>query len=71
MRKINKLLSTGLLLVGITMFLKNVVGIPEFFAGLGIGLGLFFELLGFYALNHDVSHLRMFKIKFIKKCFGY
>ncbi len=71
MRQWNKFLSMGLLIFGITLFLKNVIGIPEFFVGFGIGLGLFFELLGAYALRHDVSHLRMFKVKFIRKCFGY
>lgn len=70
LKKINKTLSIGLLIVAITLLLKHVVQLPEFICGLGYGTGIAFELIGAYSINHDISKLKNFKSSFLKKCWN-
>ena len=62
MNKPNKLVGIGLIIISTTLLLKNCsIQLPEFIAGLGLGCGIAFELIGAYSMNHDISKLKNYK----------
>lgn len=63
----NKLLSIGIFIIGITLFLKHITQVPDGIYGFLIGLGFGIELLGIYSINHDISKLKNLKRKLLKK----
>lgn len=68
MKKSNLLFIIGALIVGIMMILRELsIKMPDFVEGLGLGMGIACELMGAYAMNHDLSKLRNFKKRLLKK----
>lgn len=63
----NKLLSIGISVIGIALLLKYITQVPDSIYGFLTGLGIGIELLGIYSLNHDISKLKNFKKKLLKK----
>ncbi|MCM3568962.1 hypothetical protein [Neobacillus mesonae] len=70
MKRPNKFLRTGLVITAVMFFLHIYsIQLPDFIEGLGYGCGIAFMLIGIYAVNHDISKLRRFKMKLLKKVF--
>ncbi len=67
MEKTNRFLNIGLLIYAVTMVLNHLVGLPHFLYGLGLGTAIGFELLGVAAMRYDLSKLRSYKLKIIKR----
>ena len=68
MLKQNKFLGLGLFISGMSLILRHFsVPIPDFVYGLLLGTGIGLELIGIYAINHDLSKLRKFKRSFLKQ----
>ena len=66
----NKFLKIGLVIITIMLILHiHLINLPDFFEGLGYGIGIALELIGIYSMNHDVSKLRNFKKEVLKKMF--
>ncbi|WP_374163280.1 hypothetical protein [Arcticibacter sp. MXS-1] len=71
MRRANKSLSMGMLLVALSLTLKHFfVQLPDFLMGLLLGSGIGLELLGIYAMKHDLTPVRNFKKKIFNKIIG-
>lgn len=70
MRKINKYLQIGLLLVIVSMILQRFTDVPEFVHGILLGTGIVLEFIGGYSINHDISKLKNYKMNLFKKVFG-
>ncbi|AUM95289.1 hypothetical protein RSJ11_09075 [Clostridium sporogenes] len=69
MKKPNRTLSIGIFIIVITTILRHfTIQLPEFTLGLGYGIGIAFELIGVYSINHDISKFQNCKRNFIKKC---
>ncbi|KGO13241.1 hypothetical protein [Clostridium botulinum] len=69
MKKPNRTLSIGIFIIAITTILRHfTIQLPEFILGLGYRIGIAFELIGVYSINHDISKLQNCKRNFIKKC---
>ncbi|EPY2274386.1 hypothetical protein ACXAUS_003283 [Clostridium sporogenes] len=69
MKKANKALIIGIFIIAITMNLRHfTIQLPEFVLGLGYGIGIAFELIGVYSINHDISKFQNCKRNFVKKC---
>lgn len=61
----------GIFLVGLSFILKHLVGqIPDFIIGLLLGTGVGLELLGIYAMRHDLSKFRNFKKRMFNRLIG-
>ncbi|MCU7492372.1 MAG: hypothetical protein ACM3UR_03665 [Bacteroidota bacterium] len=70
MRKPNKILSLGMLLIGITYILKHFyAGLPDFLEGFMIGLGLALELAGIFGASPAYPKLHSLKTRLLKKLF--
>ena len=70
MKKPNKFLSIGLAIIAVMLLLKHFsIQLPDFIEGLGYGIGIAFELIGIYSINHDIHKLKNYKINLLKKCF--
>lgn len=68
MRRPNKILTAGLLLIPSLFVLRLCqVKLPDFVEGLWLGTGIGLEFLGIYAEKHDLSKLRKFKLKLLGK----
>jgi len=68
-KKPNKALIIGIFIISITTILRNfLIQLPEFILGLGYGIGIVFELIGVYSINHDISKFQNCKRNFIKRC---
>ncbi|MDP4185934.1 MAG: hypothetical protein Q8862_12340, partial [Bacteroidota bacterium] len=61
-------LRIGIFIVGITLLLSHLTNLPEFICGLGLGIGIAFELIGVYSMNHDTSKIKSYKMKLLRKC---
>jgi hypothetical protein len=56
LNKPDKLVGMGLIIMSTTLLLKNCsIQLPEFIAGLGLGCGIAFELIGAYSMKQDIS----------------
>jgi hypothetical protein len=64
--KTNWYLRAGLLLVGVLLGVNHFFELPHLVYGLGLGLGIALELIGLYAINHDLKKIRECK----KRIFG-
>jgi len=60
-RKMNWYLRVGILLVGVLIGLNHFIELPEALYGLGLGLGIALELIGAYAIKHDMHKAKEFK----------
>ena len=69
MKKFNNFLCIGLFIVGAIQFLNHLVALPHFIYGLGLGIGLSFELIGIFAMKYDISKIRKYKISLLKRIF--
>lgn len=70
MKKLNRTLSIGIFIIVITTILRHfTIQLPEFTLGLGYGIGIAFELIGVYFINHDILKFQNCKRNFIKKVF--
>ena len=58
---LNQYLRAGILLVGVTLGINHLIGLPHFLYGLGLGLGLALELFGAFAAKHKMKRIRDFK----------
>lgn len=67
---LNNYLATGLLLYGLVSILNRTIGLPEFINGLGMGTAICLELIGFYAMKHDMAKFRNFKKNLVRKVIG-
>lgn len=71
MKKSNKILCIGILIVCIMLILKHMsVNLPDFIYGLCMGVGIGLELLGIYSINHNTTKFKQHKINILKKCLG-
>jgi len=70
LKKSNKYISIGLLIFAITQISNNLIGIPEFICGLGLGTSIALELIGAFYINHDISRFKSCKMNFYKRCFN-
>lgn len=71
MKRPNKILSAGLLLVALTFTLKMFFShLPDLVRGIMLGTGIGLELLGIYAERRGMSKIRNFKVKIFRKLFG-
>jgi hypothetical protein len=70
LKKLNNFLYIGLLIVGAIQFLNHLVDLPHFIYGLGLGIGLSFELIGVFTMKYDISKIRKYKINLLRKCFS-
>jgi len=71
LKKPNKFISIGLVIVAIMQLLKHFsVQLTDSIEGLGFGIGIAFELIGIYFMNHDISKLKNYKMNLLKKCFN-
>lgn len=69
LKKPNTTLSIGIFIIVITTILRHfTIQLPEFILGLGYGIGIGFELIGVYSINHDISKFQNYKRNFIRKC---
>lgn len=60
----------GVFLVGMTLLFKHLLELPEFFSGLGLGMGLAFELVGFFNSCRGQNHLKNIKLSFLRNLTG-
>lgn len=58
---LNGYLRIGVLLIGICIGINHFIELQDFLFGLGLGLGIALELIGAYAMKHDMSKVRGFK----------
>ncbi len=68
--KTNLYTGIGIFLVGITLLLKNLLALPEFFSGLGLGMGLALELVGFIKCSHGQNYIKNAKLSLIRRLTG-
>jgi hypothetical protein len=66
----NNHLSIGLILIGLTLTLKNLLALPEFFVGLGLGTGLAFEIIGLINIRRGHNCVKEAKLAFLRKAAG-
>ena len=57
----NWYLSTGILLIGVLIGIDHFTELPDFLYGLGLGLGIALELIGAYAVRHNMKKIKEFK----------
>lgn len=70
MKKSNTFLRVGMAIIGIMFLLKICsIHLPDFIEGLGFGAGIALELIGIYAINHDISKFRKYKRNVLRKLF--
>jgi len=68
LKKINKFLSIGLIIIALMLLLKHFsVQLPNFFEELCYGIGVGLELFGIYLMFGDTSKFRNYKIRLVKK----
>lgn len=71
MQKLNKLMKIGLAIIPIMLLLKNLsIQLPDYLQGLFLGIGIGFELIGIYSINHDISKFKNYKMNLLKKYFN-
>lgn len=51
----------GVLVVGVLWGINHFIKLPDFIFGLGLGLGIALELLGVFAIRHDMTKVRRCK----------
>ncbi|WP_425449099.1 hypothetical protein [Dethiothermospora halolimnae] len=69
MKKLNKSIKIGLLLIVLTLIPDALIGLPEFVTGLSLGAGLALLLVGAFTINHDMSKFKRFKANILKNIF--
>jgi len=57
-RSLNWYLRAGLLVGGVLTGINHFFNLPHFVYGFGLGIGLALEIIGTYAINHDLRNLR-------------
>lgn len=70
MKKFNNYHKIGLLLIAVNLSSSQFNILPDFLNGFILGAGITITLIGAYAYNHDMSKIRNYKIKLIKRCLG-
>lgn len=68
--KTNLYTAAGIFLVGMTLLFKKLLGLPEFFIGLGLALGIVFELVGVSIGCRGQNRLKDAKLSFLRKLTG-
>lgn len=66
----NKFIASGVLLLSITLILKNTIELPELFCGIGMGTAIGLEFVGFLQGCGALQRFRNFKLRFIKGTSG-
>jgi hypothetical protein len=66
----NKYSAIGVFLVGVTLLFKNLLTLPEFFSGLGLGMGIAFELVGLFACCQGQNRLKNAKLSLLRMFAG-
>lgn len=69
-RKMNKYISSGLLLISTVLFLEHLIDLPEIIQGFGLGLGICLELIGAFTSKYDMTKLKEFKKRILKSLTG-
>ncbi|NRD79023.1 hypothetical protein HPT25_16805 [Bacillus sp. BRMEA1] len=70
MKGSHKFFRIGLVIIAIMLLLHLYsIHLPDFIEGLMLGSGIALELIGVYAMKHDISKFRNFKMKLLKKVF--
>lgn len=62
----NRYIASGVLLLSITLILKNTIELPELFCGIGLGAAIGLELLGFLYGCGALKRFREFKLRLLK-----
>ncbi|MBP7176610.1 MAG: hypothetical protein KBA53_10430 [Thermoclostridium sp.] len=68
--KTNIYTTIGIFLFSMTLLLKNLISLPEFFCGLGLGTGLGLEVLGLLQCSPVLTRLKNAKRAFFKRPVG-
>jgi len=68
--KPNLYTAIGIFLIGMTLLLKNLISLPEFVSGLGLGTGLGLELLGLLQCTQVFTRLKNAKLAFFRGLAG-
>lgn len=63
----NKYLATGYIASFIYFGVGHFIHLPDFIAGLCVGISLAAYSIGLYAIHHDVSKLHNFKKRLFRK----
>ncbi len=71
MKKINNYFKLGLFFNGIWLISNSFNLLPSFIEGLCCGVGLTLILIGMCAQNYDISKLRTYKKRLLKKVFHF
>jgi len=67
LKKRNKFMKVGLLIIAIILLPKNFSAqLPDFIQGLGYGVGIALELIGIYSINHDIFKFKNYKTNLLK-----
>lgn len=67
MKRLNKNSRIGIIIFAVILTLNNLIGLPDFVHGLGLGTAIAFMLIGAYSVNHDISKFKSFKRNFFTK----
>jgi len=70
MKKPNNYQKIGLLLIAINLSSNQFNILPDILNGFCLGAGTALTLIGAYSCNHDMSKIRNYKTKLIKRYFG-
>lgn len=66
----SKYTAIGIFLVGLTLLLKHLFALPEFFNGLGLGMGIAFEFVGLYNSCRGQNRLKNLKLSLLRNLTG-
>lgn len=69
-KKLNIYQRIGLLLIAINLSSNQFNFLPDIINGFCLGAGTALTLMGMYAYTHDISKIRNYKIRLIKRCLG-
>lgn len=66
----NKYTAIGIFIVGVTLLLKHLLGLPEIINGFGLGLGIALEFVGLIDGCREQNRLRKFKSSILRNVTG-
>jgi hypothetical protein len=69
MNKMTRYNAFGTLFIAIGLFGHNIITLPDFVLGFCLGVGIALNLIGAYAIRHNITKLREFKKNLVKKMF--
>jgi hypothetical protein len=65
--KTNWYLRIGMLIIAFMLSSKYFIQMPYVLQGLGLGVGISLEMIGIFSINNDMTKLKSFKRKLLKR----